>query len=92
MAVYIKGKPLTAAEKPIVKLKVKKSGHTKPKAPVISLDQPGRLRVAHVMSLLGVGHSTLYEGMRLKRYPRPDGYDGKIPYFLTETIRKFLRG
>jgi predicted DNA-binding transcriptional regulator AlpA len=72
--------------------KRKTNGHTKAVAPTISLDQPGRLRVAHVMSLLGVGHSTLYEGVRRKRYPRPDGHDGKIPYWNTETIRRFLQG
>ena len=72
--------------------KVKSNGHTKAEAPTISLDQPGRLRVAHVMSLLGVSHSTLYEGIRRKRYPEPDGRDRKIPYWNTQTMRHFLQG
>lgn len=74
-----------------VPTKAKKNGHTLAKAPTISLDQPGRLRVAHLMSLLGVGHSTLYAGLRRKRYPQPDGYDGKIPFWRTETIKQFLQ-
>lgn len=68
----------------------KKSNHTAPKAPVVSLAQPGRLRVAHVLGILGVAHSTLYEGMKSGRYPRPDGRDGSIPYWRTDTIRRFL--
>lgn len=70
----------------------RKSGHTRPQAPAISLDQPGRLRVAHVLAILGIGHSTLYAGMRVGRYPKPDGRDGAIPYWNTETIRLFLQG
>lgn len=70
--------------------KAKKSGHTRAVAPTISLDQPGRLRVAHVLALLSISHSTLYAGMRMHRYPRPDGFDGKLPFWNTETIRDFL--
>lgn len=69
---------------------LRKSGHTKPLPPTIALDQPGRLRVANVMALLGVSHSTLYAGLKSGRYPAPDGYDGPMPYWLTATIRDFL--
>ena len=71
-------------------------GHTMPKAPVISLDQPGRLRVAHLLAILGIAHQTLYAGLKLKpgetttRYPVPDGRDGKFPYWKTGTIKAFL--
>ncbi len=68
----------------------KHRGHTRPQAPTIRLDQPGRLRVANVLSLLGIAHSTLYAGMRTNRYPKPDGKDGKLPYWRTHTIRKLL--
>ncbi len=95
MAVEIIGKlgipTATPVAKPVVDSTKKKSGHTVAKVPAISLDQPGRLRVANLMSLLGVGHSTLYEGLRRKRYPQPDGFDGKIPYWNTATIRQFLQ-
>lgn len=69
----------------------KQKGHTLPKAPSIDLSQPGRLRVAHLLSLLGVAHSTLYLGLKTGRYPAPDGYDGKMPFWRTETIRAFLQ-
>jgi len=68
----------------------KKSGHTKPKAPTISLDQEGRLRVAHVLAILGVSHATFYAGIKKKRYPKPSGYDGKLPYWSTSAIKAFL--
>lgn len=76
----------------IQRLKPKKTGHTRAVAPTISLDQPGRLRVAHVLALLAISHSSLYAGMRMSRYPKPDGYDGKLPYWNTDTIRAFLAG
>lgn len=75
-----------------IKTSTKKSkiGHTRPKAPIISLDQPGRLRVANIMAILGISHSTLYSGMATGRYPKHDGVDGRFPYWKTETIRSFL--
>ncbi|UYR06189.1 hypothetical protein NQS38_14960 [Ralstonia pseudosolanacearum] len=66
------------------------SGRIQACAPNISLDQPGRLRVANVMALLGVSHATLYKGMKAGRYPLPDGHDGARPYWKTATIRAFL--
>lgn len=66
-------------------------GHTRAQAPSIDLNQPGRLRVAHVMSLLGISHSTLYAGIKSGRYPQPDGRDGKLPFWNTATIAAFLR-
>lgn len=63
---------------------------TKPQAPEISLSQPGRLRVANLMSLFGISRTTLYAGVNSGRYPGPDGKDGRIPYWNTETIRKYL--
>ena len=87
MALTIIRKPNTTT----VQLKRKNIGHTKPATPTISLDQPGRLRVAHLMSLLGVSHSTLYLGIKKSRYPKPDGLDGRMPYWMTTTIRDFLK-
>ena len=75
---------------PVSPSEKKRSGHTKPRAPLISLNEPGRLRVAHVLSLLAVSHSTLYEGIKTLRYPPPDGYDGKMPFWKTATINQFL--
>jgi hypothetical protein len=47
----------------------KKSGHTRARRPEIGLEQPGRLRVAHLLALLGISHSTLYAGVKSGRYP-----------------------
>jgi predicted DNA-binding transcriptional regulator AlpA len=63
----------------------------KPQAPEISLSQPGRLRVANVMSLFGISRSTLYSGVNSGRYPQPDGKDGRLPYWNTETLRRWLK-
>ena len=65
-------------------------GHTMPKAPVISLDQQGRLRVAHLLAILGCSHSHFYAGLKTGRYPLPDGRDGKFPWWRTSTIKAFL--
>ena len=74
-------------------------GHTAPRAPIISLDQPGRLRLANVIALLGISHSTFCAGLKPRkkgdvivprRYPPPDGYDGKFPWWRTDTIKAFL--
>lgn len=67
-------------------------GHVVPRKPLIDLNEPGRLRSAHVLALLGISHSTMYQ--RLKTgdgsIPRPDGKDGGRNYWNTETIREFL--
>ena len=68
----------------------RRCGHTKPQRPKITLDQPGRLRVSHVLALLSISHSTLYAGIKTGRYPKPDGRDGNIPYWNTATIRALL--
>lgn len=74
----------------------KRSGHTAPKAPEIALDQTGRLRVAHLLALLAISHTQLYRGMKpapgkvATRYPKPDGHDGKFPWWRTSTIKAFL--
>ena len=65
-------------------------GRTTPRAPSIPLDQPGRLRVANLLALLGVSSATLYAGLRTGRYPPSDGRDGKFQYWNTATIRAFL--
>lgn len=68
----------------------KKSGHTAPRKPLISLNEPGRLRVADLLGLFGIAHSTLYAGLKSGRYPKADGLDQTIPYWHTATIRQFL--
>jgi predicted DNA-binding transcriptional regulator AlpA len=69
----------------------RRSGHTRPRAPIVSLDQPGWLRVGNLMAILGVSHSTLYQGMKDGRYPMPDRRDGSRPVWNTETVKAFLQ-
>ena len=47
-------------------------------------------RCAHVLAILGISHATLYAGLKTGRYPKPDGKDGKFPWWRTSTIRAFL--
>ena len=65
-------------------------GHVKPRAPVIDIRRPGRLRSAHVLALCGFSHSTLYARLKSGCFPEPDGKDGGLNYWNTETIRQYL--
>lgn len=69
----------------------KKIGHTRACPPMISLDQPGRLRVGNLMAIFNVSHATLYAGLKSGRYPKADGRDGNFPYWNTNSIRDFLK-
>ena len=71
--------------------KTRKSGHTKLKVPTISLDGPGRLSTANVMRILGASFDSLCLGMRQNWYPKPDGYDGKSPYWHTSSIKAYVQ-
>ena len=65
-------------------------GHVMPAAPLIPLTSPGILRTAHVLALCGISHSTLYARQRVGTFPMPDGRDGALNYWNTQTIRQFL--
>jgi hypothetical protein len=71
--------------------KRKKTGHTRPRQPLISLDQEGRLRVANLLAILNVSHSTFSAGVKSGRYPPPDGYDRKMPWWSTTTVRPLVK-
>jgi hypothetical protein len=68
-----------------------RSAKSRATLPVASLDQPGRLRVAHMLILLAVAHATFYSGIKVGKYPKPDGNDGR-PFWKTNTVRTFLEG
>jgi predicted DNA-binding transcriptional regulator AlpA len=68
----------------------KRSGHSKALTPPTELRELARLRVGHVMELFALSHSSLYKRMQSGAIPRPDGYDGKRPYWRVSTIRRFL--
>jgi predicted DNA-binding transcriptional regulator AlpA len=70
----------------------RKSGHSKALSTAnIDLEQPGRLRTGHLMTLFSVSHSTLYNRIRAGTLPKPDGTDGTRPYWNTQTIRQTLQ-
>ena len=66
--------------------------------PLMPLDQPGRLRVAHLQALYGISHTTVYKRIKEGLIPPPDGWDmpnrpiGKQgrPYWNTATLRPFF--
>jgi hypothetical protein len=55
-----------------------------------NLEQFARLRVKDLTRLLAVGHTQFYAGLKSGRYPRPDGRDGKRPYWTVRSVREFL--
>ncbi|RYF30967.1 MAG: hypothetical protein EOO23_03870 [Comamonadaceae bacterium] len=61
----------------------------RPIPPIISLDQPGRLRIANLMALLSISHQSVYVRLRTGKIPPPDGNDGR-PYWNTATIKQLL--
>lgn len=73
-----------------IKTQSSKSGHVRPRRPDIDINQPGRLRTAHVLSLCAISHSSLYNRMKDGTFPSPDGRDGNRNFWRTDTIRDFL--
>lgn len=67
-----------------------KKTHRKGKAPLVSLDQPGRLWIPNLIHLFGVSHQTIYNRIKSGEYPSEDGMDGKRRFWKTSTIRQFL--
>lgn len=58
---------------------------------VINLDSDERLRVSEVLQVLKIGKSTFFDGIKSGRYPAADGRDGRMPFWLTSTIRPYAR-
>jgi len=81
---------LTVAKTPTVAAR-RRSTKSRASVPAISLDQPGRLRVAHMLALLAVSHASFYNGLKVGKYPKPDGNDGR-PFWKTLTAKVFLEG
>lgn len=49
-----------------------------------------RLHAKDFIRLLAIGHTAFYAGLKANRYPPPDGYDGKRPYWFQKTAYDFL--
>jgi hypothetical protein len=58
----------------------------------INLDSDERLRIVDVLQVLKVGKTTFFDGIKSGRYPAADGRDGKMPFWLTRTVRAYLAG
>ena len=70
--------------------RVRKRGHARPLAVTVDLHQPARLRAGHLMNLFAVSHASLYKRLRDGRLPKPDGYDGRRPFWNSATILALL--
>lgn len=69
-----------------------RNGHTRPMTlTFVDLSKPGRIRIGHMMTLFSVSHSTLYKRIESSVIPKPDGKDGKRPYWLHETVRPLVQ-
>jgi len=64
-------------------------GHAKA-LPCPDLNQPGRLRIGHLMTLYGLSHSSIYAHLLKKLIPEPDGKISRRLYWRTNTIRNDL--
>jgi hypothetical protein len=89
MAVIINGASIP--QEPIPPKK-RRSGHTEPKWPDFSLDEPGRkVRTAHFQWFMGqMSHSAFLARRKRERVPEPDGHDPR-PFWWTETVKDFLQ-
>lgn len=69
--------------------KGKQYGHVRPKAPVISLDQKGRLGTGNVLAVANWAHSTLYNKIAAGKFPPPQK-DGRSNFWTTDQVREAL--
>jgi hypothetical protein len=80
--------PVTPAP---AKPKKKYNGNTKARPVPFGIDQPGRLRVGHLLTLLGgICPATFYKRLNAGDVPPPDGRNPR-PYWMTSTIREYLQ-
>jgi len=89
----VAGVPAKPAEKlPVKPKRPPRTGNTKPRPLRFPLDQPGRLRVGHLLTLLSISSPTLYKMLNSGQIPKPDGRMGRSPFWNTETVRTYLDG
>ena len=66
--------------------------HRRARAPLMRLDEFGRLSLANLMYLFQCSHQTVYDRIRRGKYPGPDGYDGRRPFWQTSTVLPYFHG
>jgi predicted DNA-binding transcriptional regulator AlpA len=71
-------------------IKPTKIGHSKALPVTVDLQNIGRLRIGHLMTLFSISHSTLYNRIKAGLIPKPDGTDGSRPFWNTSTIKAAL--
>ncbi len=66
-------------------------GHSRPlNIQGIDLNTPQRLLAGHVMAFLKTSHSTLNRWIDEGKFPAPDGYQGRRPFWFASTIRRHV--
>ncbi len=60
------------------------------RAPLMHLDQPGHLHISNLMYLYQCSRQTIYARLGNGKLPKPDGFDGRRPFWKTSSIRPFF--
>lgn len=68
----------------------KSQGHSKALPVTVDMNQPGRLRIGHLLTIYAVSHSSFYSHVKAGLIPQADGKDGGRPWWKTSTIRDHL--
>jgi len=77
------------ATKPKKTKRTRKQTNVRPRPLPFSLDQPGRVRVGHWLTLLDIASPTFFAWRKAGKVPAADGHDGR-PFWLTSTVKAFL--
>lgn len=56
----------------------------------LDLNTPQRLLVGHVLALMKTSHSTLNRWIESGDFPKPDGKQGRRPFWLSSTVRPLV--
>lgn len=67
----------------------RRSGHAKPRQPLISLDSPGRLYTGHVLAVAGISAASLFNRIKSGAFPQPRK-DGRLNWWPTHEIKTAL--
>lgn len=68
----------------------KAKGRRAAKKPAMSVYEDGRYWVANLAFVLNVSRQTIYVKIKDGSYPKPDGHDGRRPFWMTSTVRSYM--
>ena len=60
------------------------------KKPAMTIYEDGRYWITNLAFVLNVSRQTIYVKVKDGSYPKPDGHDGKRPYWMTSTVRSYM--